>query len=179
MNRRSPRRRPSSSDSNSNPLGGINFSYVAILAAVLVVGIGIGVTFSSSASLSPDHVASKETIDRSVPDAEFCAQYGASAIVSDLRVYLSLSPFSVYVTQPVMQPGCVVRRSNMTVLEKNNLVTPEQVRDCKQRFNTFGFTGKLEGSPKLNCIYQNDSAGNLFSQDRSGFAAPRAENDDF
>jgi len=28
--------------------------------------------------------------------------------------------------------------------------------------NTFGFTGPLEASHRIECIYQNDSAGNLF-----------------
>jgi hypothetical protein len=28
--------------------------------------------------------------------------------------------------------------------------------------NTFGFTGTLENSPQIDCVYQNDAAKNLF-----------------
>jgi hypothetical protein len=56
----------------------------------------------------------------------------------------------------------VLRRNNWAVLEQQKLVTTEQVRNCKNRMNTFGFTGTLEGTPAIDCIYQNQAAGNLF-----------------
>jgi hypothetical protein len=93
-------------------------------------------------------VASREVIDRSVPNAELCVQYGASSIVTDMRVFVTLNPFNVFVTQPTMRPGCVLRQNNWSILEQKNLVTSDQVRDCKRRMNTFGFTGDLNSKPE-------------------------------
>ncbi|MBD2433024.1 DUF3172 domain-containing protein [Fischerella muscicola] len=61
-----------------------------------------------------------------------------------------------------MLPGCVLRSSDWAILQQKNLVTSEQVSDCKKRLNTFAFTGKLENSPDISCVYQNDAAENLF-----------------
>ncbi len=61
-----------------------------------------------------------------------------------------------------MQPGCVVRSSDWAILERENLVSSPQIRECKNRMNTFGYTGKLENSPQIDCIYQNEAAQNLF-----------------
>ena len=149
---------------------------VAVLISA-VFGVALGIVLSTS-NADTENVVSREAIDRSVPDAEFCIEYGASAVVADLRVFLSFNPFSVYVTQPTMQPGCIIRRSNWTILQQRNVISSEQTRECKNRLNTFGFTGSLEGSPRIDCIYQNDSAGNLFSRDSDGFS-PNPERDDF
>ncbi len=168
------------SSRNSGFLGSkLNSAYAAIIGGVLVLGITIGIAFSSSANFSTDNVASRVAIDRSAPNPEFCAQYGASAVVTDMRVYMTMNPFSVYVTQPSMIPGCVVRSSNWSVLEEKNLVSHEEVKDCKNRMNTFGFTGSLEGSPNINCIYQNDAAGNLFRQNNSNNNLAPPETEDF
>ena len=156
----------------------IDVAKAAILASVFIVGIVIG--FSLNQSGGSDNLASVDSsfqIDRKAPNPEICQQFGASAVVTDIRVFLTLSPFSVYLTQPRMQPGCVLRRTNWSVLERQNLVNSEQVRDCKRRMNTFGFVGNLEGKPAIDCVYQNDAAGNLFL-DQPGIA-PRPENDNF
>lgn len=173
--------RPTSPRSDSASKSLFNFSYasIALVGCIFVIGVGVGIAFSSSASFNPENVASREVIDRSAPNPEVCIQYGASAIVTDMRLFVTLNPFSVYVTQPRMQPGCVLRRNNWSILERQELVSSEQVRDCKNRMNTFGFTGNLEGgSPKISCIYQNDSAGNLFLN-QPGLANPRPESDNF
>lgn len=81
----------------------------------------------------------------------------------------------MYVTQPEVKPGCVLRKSNWSVLERRKLVDNEQVRslrfhclplkrsfsvavvlrdraviaqvaDCKRHMNTFAFVGDLEGA---------------------------------
>ncbi|MFM6396046.1 DUF3172 domain-containing protein, partial [Planktothrix sp.] len=96
----------------------------------------------------------------------------ASAMVTDLRVFVTLNPFNVYVTQPKLQPGCVLRTSNWAILKQRNLLNNQQERDCKQRMNTFGFTGDLESNPTINCIYQNDSAANLFINQPGTVPAP-------
>ncbi|MEA5534752.1 DUF3172 domain-containing protein [Crocosphaera sp. XPORK-15E] len=168
MARRPP---PRYSDPRSNPsrypdqepkVPKFNYGAIALFGGIFILGIGVGIGVSSSASFDPKNVASREVIDKSAPNAELCVQFGASAIVSDLRVFITLNPFSVYVTQPAMQPGCVLRQSNMTLLEQKRLITAEQVRDCRNRMNTFGFVGTLESKPKIDCIYSNDAAGNLF-----------------
>ncbi len=156
---------------SSSFLDGLNYTVAAICAGIFILGIGLGIALSSGQATSSPNVASREVIDRAAPNPELCIQFGASAIVSDLRVFVTLNPFNVYVTQPSMRPGCVLRRNNWSILEKQKLVTDEQVRQCKNRMNTFGFTGPLEASPKIECIYQNDSAGNLFLN-RSGTANP-------
>lgn len=139
-----------------------NYATLAIFGGIFILGITVGVAFSSSTNTNPSRIDSRIEIDRQAPDPELCQQFGASAIVSNMQVYITLNPFNVFVTQPKMEPGCVIRQNNWAVLEKQNLITSEQVNDCKRRMNTFGYTGSLQGSPNINCIYQNNAAGNLF-----------------
>lgn len=51
---------------------------------------------------------------------------GFSSMVFDQRVFVSFNPFNVYVTQPEVKPGCVLRRANMYLLEDRNLVNTKQ-----------------------------------------------------
>ncbi|KAF3891237.1 DUF3172 domain-containing protein [Tolypothrix bouteillei VB521301] len=139
-----------------------NTTIAAIIGTALVVGILIGVSVSTVANSSPDNVASSTYIDSSAPDADVCVQYGASAIVTDARIFVTLNPFRVYVSQPRMQPGCVLRTSDWSILQQKNLVTSQQISTCKNSLNTFAYTGKLENSPQISCVYPNNAAGNLF-----------------
>lgn len=156
----------------------LNYMTMAVLGGIFIIGIGIGVAFSSTASFDPENVASREAIDRSAPNPELCIQYGASAVVADARVFITFSPFSVYLSQPVMQPGCVIRSNNWAVLEQRKAVDSETIRDCRNRMNTFGYTGDINNKPKVDCIYQNDSAGNLFLN-QPGFSGPPPESNKF
>ncbi|MEM6502720.1 MAG: DUF3172 domain-containing protein [Cyanobacteria bacterium P01_C01_bin.89] len=140
----------------------LNYTTLAVIAGVFILGIGVGIGFSSSASVDPQNVASREFIDRSAPNPELCLQYGASAIAMDTRLFVTFSPFSVYLSQPTMKPGCVMRSNNWNVLKQQGVVTNEQVNDCKNRMNTFAYTGSVESNPRIDCVYQNDAAGNLF-----------------
>ncbi len=152
-----------------------NYATIALLSGIFILGIGIGIAFSSTANLSPQNVASREFFDRSAPNPEICAQFGASAVVVQSRVYLTLSPFSVYMAQPSMEPGCVLRSNNWSILEQQKAVTADEVRDCKNRMNTFGYTGRVEESPKVECIYQNTGEGNRFLQPGLGDMPPETE----
>lgn len=163
---------------SSSILEGINYTLAAICAGIFILGIGVGIALSSGQVTTGNNVASREVIDRSAPNPEICVQFGASAIVSDLRIFVTLNPFNVYVTQPTMKPGCVLRKNNWSILEQQKLVTDSQVRECKNRMNTFGFTGTLESSPKIECIYQNDAAGNLFLN-RPGAVEPPPPTENF
>lgn len=155
-----------------------NIASIALLAGVLILGIGIGIAFSSTASLDPKNVASREVIDRFAPNPELCAQFGASAMVMDTRLFVSLNPFNVYVAQPSMRPGCVLRTSNWEILKQRNLLSGDQERECKQRMNTFAFTGDLGSQPEINCVYQNDSAKNYYLN-QPGAVAPAQETENF
>ena len=158
----------------------LDIAKIAILGSVFVIGIVIGLSLNlSSGSDNLASVDSSLQIDRKAPNPEVCQQFGASAVVTDMRVFLTLNPFSVYLTQPKMQPGCVLRRTNWSLLEQKNLVSSEQVRDCKRRMNTFGFVGVLESKPKIDCVYQNDAAGNLFLNPNGSSTAPLPESDNF
>lgn len=155
-----------------------NLTTIAILAGVFILGIGIGIAFSSTATLDPKNVASREFIDRTAPSPEICVQYGASAMVMDTRLFVSLNPFNVYIAQPSMRPGCVLRSNTWAVLEQRKLVSQDQVRDCKNRLNTFGFTGDLGNSPQIDCVYQNDAAKNYYLT-QPGAVAPAQETERF
>ena len=79
--------------------------------------------------------------------------YGSSAMVFDERVFVSFNPFNVYVTQPEVKPGCVLKRSNVNQLEQRKLLSDKQVSTCKNRMNTFAFVGDLNKSPEVSCVY--------------------------
>jgi len=66
----------------------------------------------------------------------------------------------VYVSQPEVKPGCVLRRANFNVLERRGLVDGQQVAACKRNMNTFAFVGDLEGSPEVSCVYHSEEAEN-------------------
>lgn len=161
-----------------NPL---DIAKAAILASVFILGVVVGIALNFSTNSNPETIDSRSEIDQKAPNPQLCQQFGASAIVTDMRVFLTLNPFNVFVTQPLMQPGCVLRQNNWSILEQQKLVSSEQVKDCKRRMNTFGFVGPLEGSPKIDCVYQNDAAGNLFLNrpGNSGNSGARPESDNF
>lgn len=171
-----PRSNSSQSSRNDRPF---NVAKLAIVASIFILGIVVGIAINfGSLSNNPASIESRFQIERQAPNPEICQQFGASAIVADMRIFMTLNPFSMFISQPVMQPGCVLRQNNWSILEKQRLVTPEQVKDCKRRMNTFGYTGVLEGSPNINCVYQNDAAGNLFLKEPDG-SNIRPESDNF
>ena len=161
-----------------SPFSKFNYTSIAILAGVFILGIGIGIAFSSTATFNTKNVVSRDFIDARAPNPEICVQYGASAMVMDTRLFVTLNPFNVYVSQPSMRPGCVLRTNNWSLLEQRKLVTSDQVRECKNRMNTFGFTGDLGSSPDINCIYQNDGAKNFY-ENQPGAVVPTQGTDKF
>ena len=140
----------------------LNVATVAVLAGVLVVGIGIGSAVTSTTQGNQGNIASAKQLDMAVPDPEFCKQWGASAFVMDIELYTTMNPSSSFVTQPTLQPGCVIRRENWSVLQKEGAVTAEQMRQCKQRMNTFAYIGSVRDKPIVRCVYQTDITGNKF-----------------
>ena len=151
--------------SSSSDVGGgikINSNTIAILAGVLVIGVGIGSLITSTTSGGQGNIASQQQLDMAVPDPDFCRQYGASAFVIDVEMYTTLNPSTSFVTQPALQPGCVIRRENWTVLQKQGAISNEDVRECKQRMNTFAYIGSIRDNPIVRCVYQADVNENKF-----------------
>ena len=73
--------------------------------------------------------------------------------------------FNVYVAQPEVKPGCILRRSNVNVLERRKLVSKDTVESCKKGMNTFAFVGDLKDSPEISCVYHSEEAENQFLVD--------------
>ncbi len=140
----------------------LNTGSIAVLAGVLVVGVGIGSAVTSTTQGGQGNIASQQQLDMAVPDPEFCRQWGASAFVIDVEMYTTLNPSTSFVTQPALQPGCVIRRENWTVLQKQGAITNEDVRECKQRMNTFAYIGSIRDNPIVRCVYQADINENKF-----------------
>ncbi|WP_413295485.1 DUF3172 domain-containing protein [Synechococcus sp. MIT S9452] len=161
-------RRPPQRGGNSGNKGGggagltFNTATIAVLAGILIIGIGIGTSLTSNTSGSQGNIASSEQLDLAVPDPEFCKQWGASAFVMDVEMYTTMNPSTSFVTQPKLQPGCVIRRENWAVLQKAGAVTTDQMRDCKQRMNTFAYIGSIRDKPIVRCVYQTDAGENKF-----------------
>jgi hypothetical protein len=169
--RRNEPRRPAGGPNKGGPGGTspggtgpfqFNVGTLAILAGVLVVGIGIGTAISSTTQGDQGNIASSQQLDMAVPDPEFCRQWGASAFVMDIELYTTMNPSSSFVTQPELKPGCVIRRENWSVLQKEGAVTNEQMRQCKQRMNTFAYIGSVKDKPIVRCVYQTDTSQNKF-----------------
>ena len=167
------RRRPGSGGGPSGGGGAFQFNVatVAVLAGVLILGIGIGTALNSNTAGNQGNIASSQQLDLAVPDPEFCKQGGASAFVMDVEMYTTMNPSSSFVTQPKLQPGCVIRRENWSVLQKEGAVTAEQMRQCKQRMNTFAYIGSIRDKPQVRCVYQTDSVDNKFQTRGSAGAA--------
>jgi hypothetical protein len=158
------RRRPGPGGGPAGGGGGFQFNVatVAVLAGVLILGIGIGTALNSNTAGNQGNIASSQQLDLAVPDPEFCKQWGASAFVMDVEMYTTMNPSSSFVTQPKLQPGCVIRRENWSVLQKEGAVTAEQMRQCKQRMNTFAYIASIRDKPQVRCVYQTDSVDNKF-----------------
>ena len=144
--------------------GGIklNTATISILAGVLVVGIGLGTLVSTNTGGATGNIASQNQLDLAVPDPDICKSYGASAFVQDIEIFTTLNPSTSFVTQPALQPGCVIRRENWTVLQQQGAISSQDVRECKQRMNTFAYIGSLRDKPIVKCVYQADFEDNKF-----------------
>lgn len=129
--------------------------------------MGAGIWFDSEVTFEPQNLASTQLVDTKTPNSEICMANGYSSMVFDQRIFVSFNPFNVYVSQPEVKPGCVLRRANFNVLERRGLVDSQQVQACKRNMNTFAFVGDLEGSPEVSCVYHSEEAENQFLKDPS------------
>lgn len=162
---------------NKNP-SWLNATTIAIIAGIFILGIGVGIAFSAATPTNSTSLVTNLQIDQQAPNAEVCIQNGASAISVNTRFYVTLVPFKVYIAQAGMEPACILRRANWTVLEQRKLLTPDQTRECRQKMNTFGYVGNLDNKDKvsIDCVYQSENAKNLFLP--SGASTPSIGGDD-
>ena len=167
--RRPPRRKENDlyPTATQNPLLGLQLPQTltrALLAGAFVLGVAAGTALSTSVSSNPRDLASRDTIDKRSPNPELCAKYGASAMAFDYRMFVSFNPFSVFVSQADVQPGCVLRASTAPqVLASRSLLTGAEINSCKKNLdNTWAFVGDLDKDPQLNCVYQSDDRQNEF-----------------
>ena len=146
-----------------NPLSiGVLIALPIASGIAFALGLFFGSAIKSVTDGGETNIASQQQLDMSVPDPEFCRQWGASAFVVDVQMYTTLSPSTSFVTKPVLQPGCVIRRENWTVLQKLGAISSEDVRECKQRMNTFAYIGSIRDRPIVKCVSQTDLKDNKF-----------------
>ncbi len=148
------RRTPSPNSVNSAELSsGIK---LAIVAAIFALGIGLGVALST---LNPTpQTVDAISLDVNAPSREFCNNYGSSAMVMTSHVYVTLNPYNVFVSQAKAVPGCVVLPNNWNLLQQRKAISDQDIRECKDRMNTFGYTGDLEKTPVVECVYETKDA---------------------
>ena len=101
-------------------------------------------------------------LDIAVPDPDFCRQYGAIALVTSTNTFTTLNPATSFINMPSLQPGCVIRRKNWTVLQNLGVISNEDIRECKQRMNTFAYLGSIRENPVVHCVSQADVNENKF-----------------
>ena len=141
----------------------ITLPITGLIAFILgLMGIGFGSAITSATYGVEGNIASQQQLDIAVPDPEFCRQWGASALISELKIYTTLNPSASFVSQPTLLPGCVIRRENWTVLQKQDAISNEEIKECKQRMNTFAYIGSIRNKPIVECIYQTDIKDNEF-----------------
>lgn len=134
----------------------------AFISGAFILGMGAGIWFDSEVTFAPQNVASTVLVDTKTPNSEVCMANGYSSMVFDQRIFVSFNPFNVYVSQPEVKPGCVLRRANFNVLETRGLVDQQAVQACKRNMNTFAFVGDLSASPQVSCVYHSEEAENQF-----------------
>eukprot|EP00884_Botryococcus_braunii_P012556 jgi/Botrbrau1/21300/Bobra.0184s0013.1 len=161
-----PPKPPDGPRNGNGPGGGFFNVTTSLVLAAFIIGIGTGVWFATEVNFYPSNVASTELIDRKTPNTEICMANGYASMVFDQRLFVSFNPFNVYVSQPEVKPGCVLRRSNIRELERRNLVKSDEVAECTKKMNTFAFVGDLEGDakhkPEISCVYHSEDAENMF-----------------
>ena len=68
--------------------------------------------------------------------------------------------------QADVKPACVLRPSNVvSVLKERDLLNNEEIRACKNNYNTWAFVGDLNDQPQLSCVYKSEDAQNEFLED--------------
>jgi hypothetical protein len=145
---------------------------IAILGAVFAIGLGVGAALST---LNPTpRTIDAIRLDNLAPSREFCNNYGSSALVMITRTYITLNPYNVYTSQTESVPGCVVLPQNWNLLLSKNAITNDDIQQCRNRMNTFGFIGDLDGKPRVDCVYESRNAQQQLTEANKPTPMPRS-----
>lgn len=132
------------------------------VAVAFAAGFALALALQFSTSVDQKSLANVQALDRQIANPDVCLAYGSGAMVLDQRIYMSLSPLKVFVAPTAVKAGCVLNQANWRILEKEQLVTMEEVKNCKMAFNTFAFTGDIRDpkgtggeKPSVSCVYES------------------------
>lgn len=82
----------------------------------------------------------------------FCQQFGAEAVITTSRMFVTTLPASTFAVNPELLSGCVVRRKYWSELRRKLLITPAQERHCSKAGNTFAYTRDDNGEITTYCV---------------------------
>jgi len=82
----------------------------------------------------------------------FCQQFGAEAVVTTSKVFVTTLPASTFVSQAKTLRGCVIRRKHWNELRRKLLITPNQERDCIKSKNAFAYIQDANGEITTFCV---------------------------
>ncbi|KAG8457752.1 hypothetical protein KFE25_005765 [Diacronema lutheri] len=128
------------------------------VAVAFAGGFALALALQFSTSVDQKSLANVQALDRQIANPDVCLSYGAGAMVLDQRIFMSLNPLKVYVAPTAVKSGCVLNMANWRILEKEKLISMDDMKNCKMAFNTFAFTGDLKGSdekPDVSCVYES------------------------
>nr|WDA99150.1 DUF3172-containing protein [Gronococcus sybilensis] len=143
----------------------MNQKSVFIILCAFLMGALVGIFSDSYWNINKNNIVSRTALEDNIPSKNTCLAYGASALVIDNRNFITFNPFRIYTAQASVQPGCVLGSDNWIILENKNLIDNKDIKNCKKNMNSFGFTGKLDQSPNISCVYESDSQQNHFFKD--------------
>jgi hypothetical protein len=98
------------------------------VAIAFAGGFALALALQFSTSVDNKSLANVQALDRQIANPEVCLSYGSGAMVLDQRIYMSLNPLKVYVAPTSVKSGCVLNMANWRVLEKEKLVTEDDVK---------------------------------------------------
>ena len=82
----------------------------------------------------------------------FCQQFGAEAVITTNKIFVTTSPASTFTSNPEIMRGCVIRRKYWGKLLKKLLVTPDQKLNCNKASSTFAYTQDKNGKTTMYCV---------------------------
>jgi len=94
------------------------------------------------------HANSGEELHRDI----FCRQYGAEAVITTSKLFVTTLPASTFVAKIGSQRGCVIPRRHWNVLRKKNLITLGQEQNCNKPTNTFAYLFENETISTIFCV---------------------------
>ena len=82
----------------------------------------------------------------------FCQQFGAEAVVTTNKLFVTISPASTFTVKPEVIRGCVIRRKYLSELLKWFLVAPDEIVDCNKDSSTFAYAHEKNGGITVYCV---------------------------